>query len=43
MGAGNTEHYLGAKGFENNKKLGADQIITNESLCFCHSELDGDR
>ena len=42
MGAGLTEDYLRAKGFVNHQKLGAEQIITNETLCLHHSELDCD-
>jgi len=39
MGGHDTEYYLGANGFKNNEKLGADQIIANESLCLHHEGL----
>jgi len=41
MGAGSTERYLSALGFPNETPLGADQIITNESVCLHHSEYNG--
>ena len=41
MGAGDTERYLSALGFPNETPLGADQIITNESVCLHHSEYNG--
>jgi len=40
MGAGHTKRYLRAEGFKEKTPLGADQIITNETLCLHHSELD---
>ena len=42
MGAGFTKRFLGAKGFKDNEKLGADQIVTNETLGLHHPNLDGD-
>jgi len=39
MGSGDSKDYLGANGFKNNEKLGADQIIANESLCLHHGGL----
>jgi len=40
MGSGDTQVYLGANGFVNDRKLGAEQLISNETLCLHHSELD---
>jgi len=42
MGAGDTQDYLKPKGFKDNKKLGAEQIVMNDTLGLHHPDLDGD-